>query len=173
MKSSLRFFLLLIILVSLWCLGIFAAPVLKHIGWTQSADMLYAMFSRVCHQDDSRSFFIEGEKLGVCIRCSSIYFGFWLGMLLLLFFKKLVQKKIPAMKLFLLALFPLAVDVALSVTGIHTSTLETRIITGSVFGLSMPWIVVPLITEAWDQFYSRNKKYFSDSGVLPYVRKTK
>lgn len=61
---------------TLWCLAILAAP-LFHLPW------IYEFFSRICHQDPSRSWHVAGEPLAVCIRCTSIYVAFtaalWLG----------------------------------------------------------------------------------------------
>ena len=38
---------------------------------------IYAFFSVICHQDPSRSWFLAGEPLPICIRCASIYLGFF------------------------------------------------------------------------------------------------
>jgi uncharacterized membrane protein len=62
---------------TLWSLSIVAAPLLG-LPW------VYDFFSRVCHQDPSRSWSAAGEPLAACIRCSSIYFAFtaslWFGL---------------------------------------------------------------------------------------------
>ena len=62
---------------TLWCLSIVAAP-LFGLSW------IYDFFSRICHQDPSRSWHLAGEPLAVCVRCASIYFAFtaslWLGL---------------------------------------------------------------------------------------------
>ena len=62
---------------TLWCLAILAAPMLG-LSW------VYEFFSRICHQDPTRSWYIFGEPLPVCIRCASIYFAFtaslWFGL---------------------------------------------------------------------------------------------
>ena len=171
MKSSVRLYILVAVLVSLWCIGILAAPILKHVGWTQSADILYSFFARVCHQDDARSFHIEGDKIGVCIRCSAIYFGFFLGLITLPLLRMLKRKNLLAMRFFLFAVLPMVIDAALNITGIHTSTPMTRVITGALFGMSMPWFVIPIFIEACLQLNPRNKKHSSESGVVPYVRK--
>jgi uncharacterized membrane protein len=172
MKSSKRLYGFFTVLVALWCIGILAAPLLKHAGWAQSADMLYSFFSRVCHQDDARSFHVEGEKIGVCIRCSAIYFGFLLGLITLPLSRALKRKNVPAMGFFLFAVLPMAVDAVLNATGIHASTPMTRVITGALFGISMPWFVVPIFIEACLQLNHRNKNHLPDSGVVPYDRKT-
>jgi len=59
---------------TLWCLAIVAAPVL------QSAP-IYLFFSQICHQLSSRSWHIHDAPLAVCIRCTSIYFGFLTGLI--------------------------------------------------------------------------------------------
>lgn len=45
---------------------------------------MYDFFSRICHQDPARSWFLNGHPLPVCIRCASIYFAFtlslWIGL---------------------------------------------------------------------------------------------
>jgi uncharacterized membrane protein len=172
MKSSIRLYIFFTVLVSLWCIGILAAPLLKHAGWTQSADILYSFFSRVCHQDDARSFHVEGEKIGVCMRCSAIYFGFFLGLIALPLSRALKRKNVPALRFFLFAVLPMVVDAVLNATGIHASTPMTRVITGALFGMSMPWFVVPIFIEACLQLNLRNKNHSADSGVVRYARKT-
>jgi uncharacterized membrane protein len=68
---------ILVIGSTLWCLAILAAPVLH-------LPLIYEFFSRICHQDPSRSWHIFGQPLPVCIRCASIYSAFtislWAGL---------------------------------------------------------------------------------------------
>jgi len=58
----------------LWCAGIVLAPLLN-------LRPVYEFFALICHQDPNRSFTIAGTPLPVCIRCTSIYFGFFLSLL--------------------------------------------------------------------------------------------
>ena len=53
----------------LWCLSILAGPI-------TGSSAIYSFFAMICHQDPSRSWHLAGEPLPVCIRCTSIYFGF-------------------------------------------------------------------------------------------------
>jgi uncharacterized membrane protein len=53
----------------LWCAAIVAAPVFH-------LPVVYEFFSRICHQNPARSWFLFDEPLAVCIRCTSIYSGF-------------------------------------------------------------------------------------------------
>jgi uncharacterized membrane protein len=54
---------------TLWCLAILAAPI-------TGSSAIYSFFAMICHQDPSRSWHLAAEPLPVCIRCTSIYFGF-------------------------------------------------------------------------------------------------
>jgi uncharacterized membrane protein len=61
---------------TVWCVSIAAAPVL-------GLNAVYQLFSIICHQDPARTLHILGEPFAVCIRCTSIYFGFLAGLLFL------------------------------------------------------------------------------------------
>lgn len=54
---------------SLWCLSIIVAPLTGLSG-------VYSFFAIICHQDPARSWHLLGEPLPVCVRCTSICFGF-------------------------------------------------------------------------------------------------
>jgi Predicted membrane protein (DUF2085) len=60
-----------------WCIAILAAPI-----W--GAPAIYDFFSLICHQNPDRSWHLFDRALPVCIRCTSIYFGFacalWFGL---------------------------------------------------------------------------------------------
>lgn len=58
---------------AVWCFLIVAAPILDQ-GW------VYQFFSFICHQDPLRSWSLGSEPLAVCVRCTSIYAGFLLGL---------------------------------------------------------------------------------------------
>jgi hypothetical protein len=48
---------------------------------TPLAAMARAVFSGLCHQQDARSFAIDGHTMAVCHRCAGIYAGLSLGAL--------------------------------------------------------------------------------------------
>ena len=58
---------------AIWCAAIVAAPIF-HLTF------VYDFFSVICHQDPARSWRVAGAPFAVCIRCSSIYFGFLAGL---------------------------------------------------------------------------------------------
>ena len=167
-----RIYILITFLVALWCAGILAAPVLQHAGFTGIANSTYSFFSRICHQNDTRSFHVEGEKFGVCVRCSAIYFGFLTGLLILPLLGVLKRNRVPKPMLMIAFMIPMLIDVALNDTGLLMSTTMTRVATGILFGGAMPWSIVPLLIEACLQLIHKKKIQSLDSGVCTYVRKT-
>jgi len=172
MNMSIKIYIIVTLLVAFWCAGIIVAPVLKHAGLNGSADIVYSFFSRICHQNDARSFHVEGEKFGVCIRCSAIYFGFLAGLLFMPLSGALKRIRIPKPKLIIAVIIPMVIDVMLNAIGLHINTTITRVATGLLFGSVMPWCIVPLLIEACSQLIYKKKIHPPDSGVYTYVRKT-
>src|ERR1700677_2267881 len=58
-----------------------AAPLLAA-SHPLAALLIRDVFSRLCHQDPSRSFMLEGSPVAVCVRCLGIYGGVAAGALL-------------------------------------------------------------------------------------------
>jgi uncharacterized membrane protein len=172
MNQSAKIYSVIMVLVVLWCMGIIAAPLLKYAGSQNCADAVYSFYSRICHQDDARSFHIFGEKFCVCIRCTAIYSGFLAGLLLMPLFGSLKPPSDKKAKIFFIVLFPMLADVILNFSGIHTSTTLTRVSTGVIFGGAMPFYIVPIFIEAWSQLMQRKKIHLLYLGVCKYVRKT-
>jgi len=141
MKFS-RTYLLLLAATSLWCGLILLAPIMARVnGGSFLANGLYSFFGKVCHQIDARSLHIDGEKLAVCARCSGIYFSF---LFMLILYPFLPNRRIRNSRLFLLvAIFPMLLDVGLDMTGIHTSTIVTRLFTGAMFGFPVCYLLIP------------------------------
>jgi uncharacterized membrane protein len=162
---ALRIYIIFTFLVALWCAGILAAPLLAHAGMHRSADMVYSVYSRICHQNDASSFHVEGEKFGVCIRCSAIYFGFLMGLLFMLPLGAVTRLRIPKPMLMIAVILPMVVDAVLNDAGLHASTTMTRVATGLLFGGVMPWCIVPLLIEACLQLIHKKKIPSPDSGV--------
>jgi uncharacterized membrane protein len=162
---ALRIYIIFTFLVALWCAGILAAPLLAHAGMHRSADMVYSVYSRICHQNDASSFHVEGEKFGVCIRCSAIYFGFLMGLLFMLPLGAVTRLRIPKPMLMIAVILPMVVDAVLNDAGLHASSTMTRVATGLLFGGVMPWCIVPLLIEACLQLIHKKKIPSPDSGV--------
>jgi uncharacterized membrane protein len=67
------------ILVLALTLAPLAAPLLAP-SHPVAALLIRNFFSRLCHQDPSRSFLLDGSAVAVCVRCLGIYWGTAVGM---------------------------------------------------------------------------------------------
>ena len=133
-----------------WCALVVAAPSCIHAGgaWTPVGETIYAGFHRICHQLNARSLHIFGLPLAACSRCSAIYFAFLAGTLLYPFLRPLKIPHSPSRTTFAIALAPILVDVALAFAGIHESGTISRLLTGSIFGFVLPFVVLPVYLGA-------------------------
>ncbi len=131
----------------LWCCGFIGAPfVSAALGSEDVVTRLFYEFYRpVCHQMDARSLYLAGEPFSVCSRCSAIYLSFLLGVALFPLVRSLQDSSIPSQTILLLASLPIALDAFGGVFGIHTVTLETRLITGSIFGFTLAFFIIPAL----------------------------
>jgi uncharacterized membrane protein len=143
--------------VFLWCAAIVATPVLASFDGAaaKAASLLYQFFFCVCHQLDSHSFHLAGFKFAVCVRCTSIYAAFFLGLLFSPMIRRTRIVDVHPARVLILSLVPMGFDVALATFGIHESTTMTRGITGLIFGLALTIVLVPVLEESADKFLSR------------------
>ncbi len=140
----------------LWCTLIVAVPMLSSFGGKSAlaASFFYEMFSRVCHQIDSRSFHIAGFKFGVCIRCTAIYTSFLCGMFVFPLLKKTAIALQKSSFILVISLIPMGIDVGFAALGIHESNVFTRMTTGALFGFALSIALVPTLEEVTGQFLS-------------------
>src|SRR4051812_3019423 len=102
----------------------------------------------ICHQLPERSFFHDGHYLPVCARDTGIYIGIFSTLLFLYMTKKYRTTTIPNKKIsftLLLFLFPLVIDGFSSYLGIYSTTNLIRILTGIMFGMALPFFLIPLL----------------------------
>jgi len=144
-----RTHVLLISAAALWCCLILAAPILAAGGGMsgRAASAVYLFFSPVCHQWDSHSFHLLGEKLPVCIRCSAIYFGFFLGILAYPSLGRRIERMFSSRVILAAAVAGMIVDVACAMTGVSESSTLTRVVTGGTFGMLAAFVLTPLLEE--------------------------
>ncbi len=161
-----RTYLIFLLLVAAWCGGSVLAPALSG-PMPGLSSALYACYEPICHQIDSRSFHLEGGKLAVCARCSAIYVAFFLALLAYPFFRRPREQSLPSRLWVVLAIAPMVLDVVLNFTGLHASTLATRAVSGGLFGLIIPFYIVPVLTEAVSQLRGQ----LLSRGGLFYARK--
>jgi len=117
----------LVLGVTLWLGSILLAPWLEsqHQG---AGGGIYAFFSTVCHQEPDRCFFFGGRPLAVCARCTGLYTGFWMGLLIIPHIPFLSSRLARRPRLILWFFLPMAVDLLLFGINTHWS----RMITGAI-----------------------------------------
>ena len=142
---------------------IIAAPLLAaaHNGWSIA---IYQAFGFLCHQLPERSFFIAGHKLAVCSRCSGIYLGATLTLLIYPLVRSLRSVDPPARKWLFAAAVPVFVDFFLTFVGIWENTHTTRFVTGFIFGSAVVFYVIPGVVELSLRSWKRTPR---TSDVLP------
>jgi uncharacterized membrane protein len=156
MNLSKRIYTAFLVSVALWCLTIVAAPLLRALGGGSAkwiSDALYLGFAGICHQIDGRSLHIDGEKFGVCVRCTSIYFSFFVSLIVYPFARSLESNETPNKRWLIVGIVPMVIDAILNDSGIHLSGELTRVVTGSVAGFVLAFYILPLFIEALKQLF--------------------
>ena len=139
MGRSLPYYALLIA-VLIWC-GAIVMPPLAVLSQPLTSRLGYRFFALICHQEEARSLHLLGYPLAVCARCSGIYFGFLLGIIV----SPLLSPGVASFPRlgWAIAILPMLLDVGADVIGVHASTLVTRIATGTFFGAAAALILTP------------------------------
>ena len=102
-----------------------------------AALLIRTFFSRLCHQDPTRSFLLDGQPIAVCVRCLGIYFGVALATL------RRVEKPI-ATHLFPIAILLNLIDVATATLHWHGNLPLPRFLLGLFLGLATGLLLFPV-----------------------------
>ncbi|HEY1402865.1 MAG TPA: DUF2085 domain-containing protein, partial [Pyrinomonadaceae bacterium] len=135
----------------LWLGLIVAAPVAASGGYEATAFVIYQGLKAVCHQIPERAFWVAGHPLAVCARCSGIYAGFVVAVLLYPLSRRLQRTDAPRREWLVLALLPAAIDFTLGITGLWANTHSSRLLTGAWLGAWAAFYVVPGAVEIAQQ----------------------
>ena len=131
-----------------WLGVICAAPWLAARHDYTSALLIYGSFSAICHQLPERSFHLLGYPLAVCARCTGIYAGFLIGLLLYPFARRLEDETMPARGWLIAAAVPTMIDFTGGLVGVFTNTFLTntflsRAVTGLIAGAAAAFYILP------------------------------
>ena len=129
------------------CSLIIAAPVAIADGHSAIAFNIYLPFSYLCHQIPARSFYFAQHPLAVCSRCTGIYAGFLLGVIVYPIVRSLRSTETPERKWLFIAALPLAIDFFLEFLGIWHNTHSSRFFTGALLGSVVVFYVLPGLLE--------------------------
>lgn len=124
-----------------------AAPLAAANNHSALALSIYRPFGTFCHQLPERSYFIAGHPLAVCARCTGLYGGFALLLVLYPLTRPLSSTLLPRPMWLFLAAAPLAVDFLLTLFGIWDNTHSSRLLTGMLLGGVTVFYVMPGIVE--------------------------
>ena len=126
---------------------IVVAPLAAASGHSDVARGIYGAFATLCHQLPERSYFVDGHQLAVCSRCTGIYAGFALTLLLYPLIRSLKNPVMPRPSWLLLAALPLAIDVGVNFSGFWQNTHTSRLLTGAILGSAVVFYVMPGIID--------------------------
>ena len=139
-----------------WCAGILIAPL-----WAGATDFrgnvsafIYLLFSKNCHQLDDRSLHLCGNKLGVCSRCTFIYFSFLGATILYPFIRKLNNIQLPALWILLLGTSLVIIDAGMDIFDLAQNTFMSREITGGILGAILPFYLIPGTIRLFEEFFT-------------------
>ncbi|HTK82227.1 MAG TPA: DUF2085 domain-containing protein [Bacteroidota bacterium] len=146
--------------VLFWCFLIVVPPICRTLGGPAAplGNLLYSSFSHICHQYESRSLHLGGYELGVCGRCTAIYFGFLAGVVI---WPRIHRHRDLRAALWILAILPMLIDVLLDAFGISSSTMLTRLLTGGWFGVFAAIMLTGLFIEGAGQLSQSKAAYES------------
>src|SRR6185503_14218169 len=97
---------------------IVVAPLAAASGHSTLARGIYGAFAVLCHQIPERSYFVDGHQFAVCARCTGVYGGFTLMLLLYPLISSLKNTVTPPRSWLILSTVPLVVDVSVNFFGV-------------------------------------------------------
>jgi uncharacterized membrane protein len=100
---------------------------------------------------------ISGFELGVCSRCTAIYFSFLLASVLYPFIRKLNNLILPPLWILLAGAGLVIIDAGLDIFGIAANTFISREITGAIIGFILPFYIIPGSIMLVNEFFTPSK----------------
>jgi uncharacterized membrane protein len=141
------------VLIAFCCLLIslanIAVPLLMAAGAKQPAVILWTILGPLCHQKFERSLVVLNWQMGLCTRCSAIFFFAFLAAALLGLRPRLLDRRGIAYGLALALMAPMLVEVALTFVFNHDFSSIVRIMTGAPYGCGAAVLVTQLSGDAW------------------------
>jgi uncharacterized membrane protein len=104
--------------------------------------LLYQAGDVNCHQMDNRSFFLNGNQMPFCARCTAIFVGMPLGMLAFYILRRPLNPLV-----LILSLVPLGIDGLVQALTSYESSNLVRVLTGSIAGVATGYALAFLIAE--------------------------
>lgn len=129
---------------------IFLAPVLKSLS-NPAGDMIYILFSPLCHQLPERSLMIFDHPMAVCARCFGIYLGFFLGTLFYPMINGIRNREVPLRLHLILFTLPILIDTGANFTRLWYTPGWIRLMLGILWGGILPFYFIAGINDIFCQ----------------------
>jgi uncharacterized membrane protein len=117
-------------------------------------NIAYSFGDRLCHQKSERSFFINGNQMPFCARCTAIWIGLVIGLTIILFYRFELNERF--ILLILLSLVPIGIDGTGQLFGLWESSNLTRTLTGLILGIPFGIAIGIIIDEIKTIYKSKN-----------------
>ncbi|HUQ89684.1 MAG TPA: DUF2085 domain-containing protein [Vicinamibacterales bacterium] len=117
------------------------------------SEFIFAVGSVICHQRPERSFFVNGHQLPVCARCTGLYLGgalgllVWMGVKIARGWRPMNWDPRLAARLIAVAAIPTALSVATGTLAVWDGSNVTRAVLAIPLGLSAGAIVAAVATK--------------------------
>lgn len=118
---------------------------------------VYGCGDRLCHQKAERSFFINGNQMPFCSRCTAIWLGIAIGLGFMIFYKIKLTSKF--LFLIILGFVPIGIDGLGQLFGFWDSSNIIRVITGLLVGI-VSGIAIGIIIEETSEIYNNGKNKY-------------
>lgn len=117
------------------------------------SSLVYKLGDIMCHQKAERSFFINGNQMPFCSRCTGIFLGLSIGLMIAIFKKLRLDGKFI---IFLIAAFvPIGIDGIGQLFGFWESNNLIRVITGLSAGIVCGIAIGLIVDEVTATFISK------------------
>jgi len=94
---------------------------------------IYSIGDRMCHQKAERSFFINGNEMPFCSRCTALWLGLAIGLGIMVFYLMELDEKF--IFVLIIGIVPMGIDGVGQILGLWKSTNLIRLITGLLAGI--------------------------------------
>lgn len=115
---------------------------------------VYKCGDSLCHQKASRSFFINGNQMPFCSRCTAIWLGLAIGLGFMLFYKIELNEKFVIFMI--IGLIPIGFDGVGQLLGLWESNNFVRVVTGLPIGI-ISGIAIGIIIDELSEIVSSIK----------------
>lgn len=111
-------------------------------------NIVYTLGDSLCHQKVERSFFINGNQMPFCSRCTAIWLGLTIGLGFMIFYKNVLNDKF--LIIILIGIVPIVIDGVGQLLGLWESINIIRFITGLLAGIVTGLAIGIIIDELID-----------------------